>query len=89
MSINSNLKPNPVASSIALPNPQLLQQRLSVREHEINALKVQNRHLLGKIEQLEQKAVPNQINTQFIAQENPKIPRTNCKAAAVDHDRIL
>ena len=53
-------------------NPQLLQQRLTVREHEINALKVQNRHLLGKLEQLETQAKPNQINTQFVADEVQK-----------------
>ncbi len=50
-------------------NPQLLQQRLSVREQEINALKVQNRHLLSKIEEVEKNAKPNQINTQFVADE--------------------
>ncbi|NDG83808.1 MAG: hypothetical protein EBX52_02075 [Proteobacteria bacterium] len=50
-------------------NPQLLQQRLNVREQEINALKVQNRHLLGRIEELEKKAEPNQIDTQFVADE--------------------
>ncbi len=53
-------------------SPQLLQQRLSVREQEINALKVQNRHLLGKLEQLETQAKPNQINTQFVADEVQK-----------------
>lgn len=50
-------------------NPQLLQQRLSVREQEINALKVQNRHLLGKLEELEKAAKPNQINTKFVADD--------------------
>jgi chromosome segregation ATPase len=50
-------------------NPQLLQQRLSVREQEINALKVQNRHLLSKIEDVEKQAKPNQINTQYVADE--------------------
>ena len=50
-------------------NPQLLQQRLNVREQEINALKVQNRHLLGRIEELEKEAQPNQIDTQFVADE--------------------
>ncbi len=50
-------------------NPQLLQQRLNVREQEINSLKVQNRHLLGRIEELEKEAEPNQIDTQFVADE--------------------
>jgi chromosome segregation ATPase len=50
-------------------NPQLLQQRLNVREQEITALKVQNRHLLGRIEELEKEAQPNQIDTQFVADE--------------------
>jgi hypothetical protein len=50
-------------------NPQLLQQRLSVREQEINSLKVQNRHLLNRIEELEKNSKPNQINTQFVADE--------------------
>lgn len=50
-------------------NPQLLQQRLSVREQEINSLKVQNRHLLNRIDELEKNSKPNQINTQFVADE--------------------
>ncbi len=50
-------------------NPQLLQQRLAVREQEINALKVQNRHLLSKLDELEKASVPNQINTKVIADE--------------------
>jgi protein involved in polysaccharide export with SLBB domain len=47
----------------------LLQQRLNVREQEINGLKVQNRHLLSQIEELEKQAKPNQIDTQFVADE--------------------
>ena len=50
-------------------NPQVLQQRLNVREQEINALKVQNRHLLTKMEELEKQGKPNQINTRFVADE--------------------
>ena len=46
-----------------------LQNRLHVREQEIQALKMQNRHLLSKIEELEKAAEPNQIDTQFIADE--------------------
>ena len=61
MSLNSNAQNG--------NNPQLLQQRLNVREQEINALKVQNRHLLGRIEDLEKEAAPNQIDTQFVADE--------------------
>ncbi len=63
MSVNYGANPaNPA-------NPQLLQQRLSVREQEINSLKVQNRHLLNRIEELEKSSKPNQINTQFVADE--------------------
>jgi hypothetical protein len=63
MSVNYGTNPaNPA-------NPQLLQQRLSVREQEINSLKVQNRHLLNRIEDLEKNSKPNQINTQFVADE--------------------
>ncbi len=63
MSVNYGTNPaNPA-------NPQLLQQRLSVREQEINSLKVQNRHLLNRIEELEKNSKPNQINTQFVADE--------------------
>jgi chromosome segregation ATPase len=50
-------------------NPQLLQQRLQVREQEINGLKIQNRHLLTQLEDLEKQAKPNQIDTQFVADE--------------------
>ena len=64
MSVNYGTHPaNPT------PNAQLLQQRLTVREQEINGLKVQNRHLLSRIEELEKNAKPNQINTQFVADE--------------------
>ncbi len=57
------------------PSPNLqqqLQQRVFVREQEINALKVQNRHLLEKLDDLEKDARPNQINTQFVADEVQK-----------------
>jgi hypothetical protein len=50
-------------------NPQLLQQRLNVREQEINALKVQNRHLLSKVDELATQVKPNQINTKFVADD--------------------
>ena len=53
-------------------NPQLLQQRLNVREQEINALKVQNRHLLTKMDELEKQARPNQINTKFVSDDVQK-----------------
>jgi hypothetical protein len=68
MSVNSNQNvSNP--GNAGQSNPQLMQQRLSVREQEINALKVQNRHLLAKIDELEKAAEPNQIDTQYIADE--------------------
>src|ERR1700758_3826084 len=48
---------------------QLVQQRLWVKEQEVSALKVQNRHLIAKLEDAEKSAQPNQINTQKIATE--------------------
>lgn len=60
---NLNQKATPAADL------QQTQQRLWVREQEINALKVQNRHLLTKLEQAEASAKPNQINTQSVADE--------------------
>jgi hypothetical protein len=52
---------------------QQLQQRLWVKEQEVSALKVQNRHLIAKLEESEKKAEhnaqPQQINTQLIAAE--------------------
>ena len=50
-------------------NQQQLQQRLWVREQEINALKVQNRHLISKLEDAEKTHRPYQINTQIVANE--------------------
>jgi chromosome segregation ATPase len=44
-------------------------QRLFVKDQEINALKVQNRHLIAKVEEAEARAKPNQINTQQITAE--------------------
>lgn len=44
-------------------------QRLFIKDQEINALKVQNRHLISKVEDAENKAKPNQINTQQISAE--------------------
>ena len=54
------------------PSLQQLQQRVFVKEQEINALKVQNRHLLEKLDELEKESRPNQINTQFVADEVQK-----------------
>jgi len=48
---------------------QQVQQRLWVKEQEVSALKVQNRHLIAKLEDAEKSAEPNQINTQKIANE--------------------
>ncbi len=70
MAVNSNHQnQNQNQNQNQVNNTQYLQHRLHVREQEINALKVQNRHLLGKIEELEQAAEPNQIDTQFVADE--------------------
>jgi chromosome segregation ATPase len=65
MSINQK-SPNPAADI------QQIQQRLWVREQEINALKVQNRHLLTKLDEAEQNGKPNQINTSLVASEVQK-----------------
>jgi regulator of replication initiation timing len=48
---------------------QQVQQRLWVKEQEVSALKVQNRHLIAKLEEAEKSAEPNKINTQKIATE--------------------
>jgi len=48
---------------------QQLQQRLWVKEQEVTALKVQNRHLIGKLEDAVKSAEPNQINTKQVADE--------------------
>jgi len=48
---------------------QQTEQRLWVKEQEVSALKVQNRHLISKLEDAEKSAQPNQINTQKIASE--------------------
>lgn len=49
-----------------------LEQRIWVKEQEVSALKVQNRHLLAKLDEAEKTARPNQINTQFVAVEVQK-----------------
>jgi chromosome segregation ATPase len=64
MSINQKTMP--------IADLQQIQQRLWVREQEINALKVQNRHLLTKLDESEQNGKPNQINTQLVANEVQK-----------------
>jgi len=48
---------------------QQLQQRNWVKEQEVSALKVQNRHLLSKLEEAEVRAKPNQLYTQQISSE--------------------
>jgi hypothetical protein len=44
-------------------------QRLWVREQEVNALKIQNRHLLAKLEEAEKKARPDPITSEQITAE--------------------
>jgi hypothetical protein len=68
---NGAAKPN-LKTQTPLPTTmeaQQIQQRLYVKEQEVAALKVQNRHLISKLEEAEKKAEPNQINTQLIASE--------------------
>jgi len=79
--MNTNQTNGPKTSKISVParatttsgavsaESQQLQQRLWVKEQEVSALKVQNRHLIGKLEDAEKSAEPNQINTQKIATE--------------------
>lgn len=80
--MNSNRTPTPNRSSAA-QSPATsgaqsnsaqsqTEQRIWIKEQEINALKVQNRHLLAKLEDAEKSAKPNQINTQFVAIEVQK-----------------
>jgi hypothetical protein len=74
--VATSSNPAPIASKTPQPSnleAQQLQQRLWVKEQEVSALKVQNRHLIGKLEESEKKAEqnsqPQQINTQLIATE--------------------
>ena len=66
--MQSNSEKN-IQASHSLSN---LEQRVWVKEQEVSALKVQNRHLLAKLEEAEKSAKPNEINTQFIALEVQK-----------------
>lgn len=80
--MNSNRTPTPNRSSAAQSSAasgaqsnsaqSQTEQRIWIKEQEINALKVQNRHLLSKLEDAEKSAKPNQINTQFVAIEVQK-----------------
>jgi hypothetical protein len=65
---NRNPATNSGTNAISAETQQL-QQRLWVKEQEATALKVQNRHLIAKLEDAEKSAQPNQINTQKIATE--------------------
>lgn len=65
---NRNVITNNGTNAISAETQQL-QQRLWVKEQEATALKVQNRHLIAKLEDAEKSAQPNQINTQKIATE--------------------
>jgi len=69
---NSNLvNQNRTGFTTGAPNAEMqqIQQRLWVKDQEVSALKVQNRHLIAKLEEAEKKSEPNQINTQKIATE--------------------
>ncbi len=63
----------PQAPQSSNPEAQQIQQRLWVKEQEVSALKVQNRHLIAKLEEAEKnaekKAQPAEVNTQLIASE--------------------
>lgn len=68
----SNLNPQyktGFTTSATTAESQHLQQRLWVKEQEVSALKVQNRHLIAKLEESEKKSEPNQINTQKVSNE--------------------
>jgi hypothetical protein len=60
---------HPTSSSLQQSNAE---QKIWIKEQEVSALKVQNRHLLAKLEDAEKSAKPNQVNTQFIAIEVQK-----------------
>lgn len=68
---NHQAQPNraTTTSGATSAESQQVQQRLWVKEQEVSALKVQNRHLIAKLEDAEKSAEPNQINTQKIANE--------------------
>lgn len=69
-SINANTQTRASTTSGAVSAElQQIQQRLWVKEQEVSALKVQNRHLIAKLEDAEKSAEPNKINTQKIATE--------------------
>lgn len=69
-SINANNQTRASTTSGAVSAElQQIQQRLWVKEQEVSALKVQNRHLIAKLEDAEKSAEPNKINTQKIATE--------------------
>ncbi len=69
MAVTSNNNRASTTSGATSAETQQLQQRLWVKEQEVSALKVQNRHLIAKLEDAEKSAQPNQINTQKIANE--------------------
>jgi hypothetical protein len=62
----ANNSPTAAAPKIDL---QQLQQKAWVKEQEINALKVQNRHLISKLEEAEKNFQPGQVYSQQIAAE--------------------
>lgn len=66
---NSNSRTATTTSGATSVENQMIQQKLWVKEQEVSALKVQNRHLIAKLEDAEKSAQPNQINTQKIATE--------------------
>jgi len=66
--LSSNTRASTTSGAVSAESQQV-QQRLWVKEQEVSALKVQNRHLIAKLEDAEKSAQPNQINTQKIATE--------------------
>lgn len=69
VSVSNNNKQASTTSGATNAENQQTEQRLWVKEQEVSALKVQNRHLIAKLEEAEKSAQPNQINTQKIATE--------------------
>ena len=67
--LSTSTKSATTSSGAISAETQQIQQRLWVKEQEVSALKVQNRHLIAKLEDAEKSAQPNQINTQKIANE--------------------
>lgn len=69
VSVATNPNRASTTSGAISADTQQIQQRLWVKEQEVSALKVQNRHLISKLEDAEKSAEPNNIDTKKISIE--------------------